>query len=695
MPAQASVVYTAAYFEEPRIKGFNMSNFSSFAGRIKGRFDTMSQGELFTVDLPVDAVWHAYLAAFPEGTNPVYIKNTEHDCSCCRHFVRNIGHVVTIKDGKMSSVWDVEGLEYPYDVVAAALSTLVKKARINALYRTPERRYGNKSTIARLENGDTRSWNHFYCEIAGKHVSDSGEQRGKYNTAVNMLKRGLEKLTVDAFDTVIDLIEQKLIYRGEEFLEGLKGYRSLLKQYQALTDDAQRNAFLWSNGGNHLAYLSGNVEGGFVEMVAAGEDLDKAVRAFESHVAPANYQRSSAVITENMVKDAMKTVRELGLEEALERRHAKLSDISVNNVLWVNNDVRPRMRDGVEGVLLAAVTAPKSSNVEKATDISIEEFMSSILPRATAMDVLIKNAQQANFMSLTAPVHADAGRLFKWDNNFVWSYDGNVTDSIRERVKSAGGRTEAVMRVSLAWFNYDDLDIHAIEPNGYEIYYGNRGCASSGNRGMLDVDMNSPSSTKTREAVENIVWDTPGDGVYRIEIHNYQKRESTNVGFTLEVENAGQVHQYSCATSPSDGSKVLALKLTVKNRRIVEISVGKGITGGSFSAEKWGVATEAFTKVNTVMFSPNYWDDNKTGNKHWFFILEGCRNPDPVRGVYNEFLRSDLLKHRKVFEVLGNQMKCEPAQDQLSGIGFSSTCGDSVMVRVTTEKQQKVYKVNF
>lgn len=30
----------------------------------------------------------------PAGTNPIFRERTEHDCSCCRNFVKNLGNVV-------------------------------------------------------------------------------------------------------------------------------------------------------------------------------------------------------------------------------------------------------------------------------------------------------------------------------------------------------------------------------------------------------------------------------------------------------------------------------------------------------------------------------------------------------------------------------------------------------------------------
>lgn len=111
--------------------------------------------------------------------------------------------------------------------------------------------------------------------------------------------------------------------------------------------------------------------------------------------------------------------------------------------------------------------------------------------------------------------------------------------------------------------------------------------------------------------------------------------------------------------------------------------------------DKWGVKTENLTKVQTVMFSPNYWDDNAVGNKHWFFILEGCANDEPTRGIYNEFLAGGLEKHRKVFEILGNKTKCPVVADQLSGLGFSSTRGDNVLMLVKAGRSQKTYNIKF
>jgi hypothetical protein len=57
-------------------------------------------------------------------------------------------------------------------------------------------------------------------------------------------------------------------------------------------------------------------------------------------------------------------------------------------------------------------------------------------------------------------------------------------------------------------------------------------------------------------------------------------------------------------------------------------------------------------------------------------------------------LRNDLTEHRKVFETLGSKMKTEYSDDQLSGVGFSSTVDNSVLCRVQG-KTSRILKITF
>ena len=96
------------------------------------------------------------------------------------------------------------------------------------------------------------------------------------------------------------------------------------------------------------------------------------------------------------------------------------------------------------------------------------------------------------------------------------------------------------------------------------------------------------------------------------------------------------------------------------------------------------------------MNSPNFWDNgSKLGNKHWFFMIDGLVNEENPNGFYNEFLIQDLDKYRHVMEALGEKLSVVSAEDQLSGVGFSSTIRNHVILKVTSNTVIRTIKVTF
>jgi hypothetical protein len=663
-----------------------MAGFETFSKAVHDKFVELSKNELF-ITVNGDELWQKYLVSFPEGTDSIYVTNSEHNCNCCKQFVRNIGPVVSIKDGKMTSIWSgfSETLEYPYNVVAKSLDTLVINSPVRDLFRPTEPTYGAKVSTKLLNNGIVQKFNHLYGKVDKKHLSPTPDKaKGDYLTTTQVFVRGLTELKPSALSQVLELIDSNVLYRGAEHRAAVVAFQKVQTEFQGINDTISRNNFVWENARNAAARFRNTVIGTLVQDLSDGVELDVAVKSFESKVAPTNYKRTIALITPSMVTAAMKTLRSLDLEAAVERRFATISDVEVNNVLWVDGSVKPFMKGGVESILMSAANNQKVSN-DKAQELSIHEFMSKVLPTASSMEMQFDNQHITNLVSITAPIHKDSGQLFKWTNGFGWSYNGNVGDSIKEKVKNAGGDIDAKVRVSLAWYNYDDLDIHAFTPNKSHIYFGNK-------QGVLDVDMNAGYG-KSRDPVENLSWRSLVDGEYRIQVDQFRKRETSNPGFEIEMAYHGGVFNWKYQ-SPVRGT-INVLKFLVRNGDVVSVTADPVMIPGSNSQNMWGLSTNNFVKVQTVMYSPNYWDDNAVGNKHWFFLLDGCKNPDKTRGMYNEFLTSKLEEHRKVFEVLGAQMMCAPSDDQLSGLGFSSTKQDNVLVKVTTAQSKRLYKVVF
>ena len=392
-----------------------------------------------------------------------------------------------------------------------------------------------------------------------------------------------------------------------------------------------------------------------------------------------------------MIQAAEARVIELGLMDALPRRHAEITDITVNDVIFADRNAKKSMLGNSVFQDLAEDVPVNPKKLGTVAEISIEDFIKDVVPNATSIEVLLESRHINNLMTLTAPSNKDAKNLFKWPNNFAWTYNGDLADSsIKDKVQAAGGKVNGYLRCSLAWYNGDDLDIHIIQPWGSEINYS---CRAGASGGVLDVDMNA-GGIHSRKPVENVIWeDEPRmEGMYTVYVHNFNKREYHDVGFTVEIECNGEVREYTYTTDLRGRDRVTVAKF--------EYSKAKGIVihdvlpSNSSDKETWNLSTNKFHKVSLLTLSPNYWNGAEVGNKHYFFILDGCKNPSPVRGFFNEYLRSELSQDRKTFEMLANKMKAPYSDNQLSGLGFSSTIRNSVICKVTGSFTRTI-KVNF
>lgn len=669
--------------------------FDSFRVAVDTQFQLMAtSGTLVTVNIDPNDVWDYYLKSFPEGTNPMFRERTEYDCNCCKNFVRNIGNVVSISSNGIQTIWDVAVPEYFQDV-ADSMATYIRTGSFSDYYVSSEKTIGYKPNS---DNSSDIIWDHFRTTVPRNFIvsaPDKASILGELRNTKDVFKRGLEDLSLESAEIVLELIDQGSLYRGVEFKPQVVKFIANKKQYEALGSDIQKDIFIWT-ASKKLGMASrfrSSVIGTLIEDLSEGKELDYAVKSFESKTAPTNYKRSSALISKGMIQQAQETIKELGLEDSLQRRFAVPADISVNNVLFSSAVEKPL---DVFGDLLNTASNAKPKALSKVEEISIDKFITTVLPTATKVEALFENTHINNLVTLVAPAHPESKNLMKWSNPFSWAYNGDITDSIKERVKAAGGTVEAALRISLAWFNFDDLDLHVEEPNGNLIYFGNRNHPSQISGGKLDVDMNA-GGRGSREAVENIVFPDKQrlrDGLYKVRVNNFCKRESVDVGFDIQIEANGVITNLNYSRAVSDKDNISICNVLVKNGNCEIVNLHKFASASSSSKEVWNVNTETFLPVSTIMNSPNHWDNESVGNKHVFFVLAGCKNLEPVRGFFNEFISDELTKHRKVFEVLGSKLKAEPTEEQVSGIGFSETLRKDLTVRVTG-KTQRTFVIKF
>lgn len=688
--------------------------FKDFVKAIQKNLQQMSKdsSRLFTVNVDTEELYNLYLDSFPAGTNEIYRERREYDCSCCRHFIRDVGNVVSIKNGELHTIWGINPVsDDKYNVVAAALDAYVKQKAVLGVFLKKEKRIGTPENREMLPTGKINKYEHFFVDLPEicifkecyGHTLEG--DLSQFRDVRNVFKRSLDEISKEAVDTVLELIAQNSLYKGAEWKKQLTEFKNYQKEYGKLTDK-QKELWIWEksiSAGAVIGKIRNHSIGTLLVNISEGMDLDLAVRKYEQIVAPVNYKRPKAIFTKKMLEDAKKTITELGYMDSLQRRFATLDDITVNNILFSNKDAAKRITGAMdlfdEMEQDVAIDPKRFSKVE---EISAEDFIKNVLPVAKELEVYMENKHIQNMVSLIAPEVAAAKTMFKWNNGMSWAYTGNITDSdIKENVKAAGGSVTGIVRFSIQWNDKDgkdnsDLDAHCIEPKGGDhIYFSHKISRYTG--GELDIDITNPiyqCKSNGGVAVENITYPSKErmkPGTYKFYVNQYSFRNSQ--GFKAEVEVNGEIHSYEYNTPVRGNVDVAEVILDQSgNFKVVDKLPGNCAT---ISKDVWGIKTLQFTPVSVVCYSPNYWDEQKgIGHQHLFFMLKDCINPEEPNGYYNEFLKPELEQHRRVFETLGAKAHVKDVDDQLSGVGFSLTKRNDLIIKVKGATE-RVVKVKF
>lgn len=688
--------------------------FRDFVKAIQKNLQQMSKdsSRLFTVNVDTEELYNLYLDSFPAGTNEIYRERREYDCSCCRHFIRDVGNVVSIKNGELHTIWGINPVsDDKYNVVAAVLDAYVKQKSVLGVFLKKEKRIGTPENREMLPTGKINKYEHFFVDLPEicifkecyGHTLEG--DLSQFRDVRNVFKRSLDEISKEAVDTVLELIAQNSLYKGAEWKKQLTEFKNYQKEYGKLTDE-QKELWIWEksiSAGAVIGKIRNHSIGTLLVNISEGMDLDLAVRKYEQIVAPVNYKRPKAIFTKKMLEDAKKTITELGYMDSLQRRFATLDDITVNNILFSNKDAAKRITGAMdlfdEMEQDVAIDPKRFSKVE---EISAEDFIKNVLPVAKELEVYLENKHIQNMVSLIAPEVADAKTMFKWNNGMSWAYTGNITDSdIKENVKAAGGSVTGIVRFSIQWNDGNgkdnsDLDAHCLEPQGGDhIYFSHKISRYTG--GELDIDITDPiyqCKSNGGVAVENITYPSKErmkPGTYKFYVNQYSFRNSQ--GFKAEVEVNGEIHSYEY-NAPVRGNVDVAEVILDQsgNFKVVDKLPGNCAT---ISKDVWGIKTLQFTPVSVVCYSPNYWDEQKgIGHQHLFFMLKDCINPEEPNGYYNEFLKPELEQHRRVFETLGAKAHVKDVDDQLSGVGFSLTKRNDLIIKVKGATE-RVVKVKF
>lgn len=693
-------------------------------------------GILFRSNITGQEVWDIYLSNFDKEHDPVFRdpESTAHNCNLCNNFMRRYGNIVAIDEKyQLMTLFDCyEQLSGEYRNSAEMLSQRLRNSKVeNVFFETYQElnslpyevckkdaiqfKLGIDKNVKRytkeeaekfgvVKPNEIRTFNHFHLFLPKAFVNQSGQSieaiMANYRDAKNVFKRAMDEIPLDTLYLVRDLIKQGSLLDGTTHLHKVDNMIVAALAYEDIIP-AKKDNWAWiKSHGNQFAKFRNELIGTLCAELAEGVELNKACQDWNKRVDPANYMKAVAPITKRQIEEAKKFVEENGYEDSFARRCATIEDIKASEILHLNAGDGAVKKVSIFDEVKATSTRHKRSEFDTVEEVHIDKFMKDILPACTSVEAYFENRMKGNLVTLTTSNIPDSKKIMKWSNNYSWTYNGNLAGKslIKEAIKGRGGKTEGCLNIRLHFPNtISDYDLHVIEPGGYEIYYSNvRRPSPCG--GMLDLDAQGVDGHQNPDnRVENVIYTVPHlmkKGKYQVFVRNYSQNDN-NHGFTMEIETyTGDTVSFT-HTQPIKRSQDIFVADIILDGEDFTISpripIGESNT---ITQEIYGLETNNFHKVNLVCLSPNHWDDNNIGNKHYFFMLEGAKSPSDIRGFHNENLISDLLNHRKVMDVLGNTAMIPSTDKQLSGLGFNATIKDEVILRLKGS-HKRIIKVKF
>jgi hypothetical protein len=709
-----------------------MENFNKL---IQEQFQRMCEtGKLFRSSFSGNEVWNRYISSFEPQYNPIFRdpESSLHNCNLCKNFIRRYGNIIALdNNNNIMTIFDIDAPD-EYKKVIKILSETLKQRNINNVFvetfeelnSLPYEKCNKNNKMFQLgvdknvkrytkeeaekfgvvKPDEIRTFHHLHLFIPKSFIDFTGSSSesimAEYRDKKNVFKRTMEEISLDTLLLVKDLINQNSLLDGKTHLHKLDAIIKAKKQYYQLKKN--QDNFFWSFSYDfQYAKFKNELLGVLCSELSQGEELNKACQNWNKRIDPINYMKAIAPITKKQIEEAKQFVEENGYEKSFDRRFATIDDIKVSEIHHINNETEEIKSISIfDTVKSNKHSQHKRSEFKNIEEIHIETFMKDILPTCSSVEAYVTSEHEKNFMSLTTSNIKNSKPIFKWPNNYSWTYNGNLAgkSQIKEAVKTAGGNIDGILRFSITW-NYDttdnsDLDAWCKQPDGINIGYSSPYRKDRMNiftklKGQLDLDIVQPNG---KLAVENIYFIDKKhliNGKYLFWVNQFAARNSK--GFKAEIECDGQIYFYQYDNALSTNEKIHVASINYNNGIF---QVNHVLPETYHLKEIYNLQTEVFHKINLICLSPNYWDKHSIGNKHYFFIIDKCKSENSIRSFHAENLIPELAKHRKVLEILGNTTMIESTDKQLSGLGFNATVKDHLIVRLKGS-HKRIIKINF
>jgi hypothetical protein len=387
-------------------------DYDRYVERVQDRFrrNTADGKEpLFTTDVDRDALWTAYLEAFPTE------ERQYHNCSACRGFIKTIGALVTIgTDGRTApAAWDAEDAPELYRTSVEAMLRLIRRAKVTGVWLSSESPWGKPLTRRPVD----RPWRHFAVTppksmVYVKTVLTARQKMAERREDFGQVQRALEEFSAATVQQAVTLLKTDSLYRSEKVLGPAQFLADLHAAIEA--NKGNRANTVWraiAAAPAGFCHPRSSMVGTLLEDIAAGLSFEDASRKFRDKMHPLQYQRPQAAPSAGAIAAAEKRIAELGAAGSLARRFARLEEVEA---LWKPAAVEaPKASGSVFGHLVPKGEAEPTMTVPAQT-MTWDKFSRTVLPTAKAIELLAPNI--GNYSALLTAVNADAPPILQWDS---------------------------------------------------------------------------------------------------------------------------------------------------------------------------------------------------------------------------------------------------------------------------------------
>jgi len=376
-------------------------------------------GEPLFMTAPARDLFSLYLAGLPEESRQHY------NCRACEEFINRYGGLVAVDhDGTPIPVVWMGDIPPFFERSVKAIIEEVMKAQIVGVFLTEQKVLGRPVT---------GEWTHIHAENPNPYigvVKDAHQAMSDKRTDYLLLKKSLQAYPLDAVDILLNLLKTDSLYRSEKVIGPALWFKGLHDSIKSEKNLRTQDNLIWlaaARAPSGYCHIQNTVVGTVLDDLVAGLSFQDVATRFSAKMHPLQYQRPQAAPSAGNIARAEEIVAKLGIAPSLERRFARLEEITT---IWkpAQPDTEPEQEEPgkVFGHLKPKESQPIVKEVEAPESvITWKKFTETVLPEALSIEYFAP--EWGNYCGILTAEHSDAPPILQWDspehrNPFSWYF---------------------------------------------------------------------------------------------------------------------------------------------------------------------------------------------------------------------------------------------------------------------------------